>query len=71
MTILRHPLRLALCGLTALMLLGAALPAPAEQLMVYTALEDDEIPGYLDLFKAAHPGIEVKIVRDSTGILTA
>ena len=43
----------------------------AEELLVYTALEDDEIPIYLDLFKKAHPDIEVKIVRDSTGIVTA
>jgi iron(III) transport system substrate-binding protein len=45
--------------------------AGAEELLVYTALEDDEIPIYLDLFKKAHPDIEVKIVRDSTGIVTA
>lgn len=45
--------------------------AIAEDLLVYTALEDDEIPGYLELFKKAHPDIEVRIVRDSTGIVTA
>ena len=45
--------------------------AGAEELLVYTALEDDEIPIYLDLFKKAHPNIEIKIVRDSTGIVTA
>lgn len=43
----------------------------AEELLVYTALEDDEIPGYLALFKESHPDIDVKIVRDSTGIVTA
>ena len=56
--------------LTPLLLL-AALPAGAEELLVYTALEDDEIPGYMELFKKSHAGIEVKIVRDSTGIITA
>ena len=45
--------------------------AIAEELIVYTALEDDEYPGYLELFKKAHPDITVKIVRDSTGIVTA
>ena len=53
------------------MLLLTALPAWAEDLLVYTALEDDEIPGYLELFKKSHPDINVKIVRDSTGIITA
>jgi iron(III) transport system substrate-binding protein len=43
----------------------------AEDLVVYTALEDDEYPGYLELFKKAAPDINVKIVRDSTGIITA
>lgn len=43
----------------------------AEEIIVYTALEDDEIPKYLALFKQQHPDITVKIVRDSTGIVTA
>ena len=43
----------------------------AEELLVYTALEDDEIPIYLALFEKEHPDITVKIVRDSTGIVTA
>jgi iron(III) transport system substrate-binding protein len=43
----------------------------AEELIVYTALEDDEYPGYLELFQKAHPDVTVKIVRDSTGIVTA
>ena len=45
--------------------------AMAEDLLVYTALEDDEIPRYLELLKKSHPEINVKIVRDSTGIVTA
>jgi len=55
---------LALC-------LAVATPALAEEILVYTALEDDEIPGYLELFNKAHPDIKVNIVRDSTGIITA
>lgn len=43
----------------------------AGDLLVYTALEDDEIPNYLALLKKSHPEINVKIVRDSTGIVTA
>ncbi|WP_154651646.1 putative 2-aminoethylphosphonate ABC transporter substrate-binding protein [Sediminispirochaeta bajacaliforniensis] len=41
--------------------------------MVYTALEDDQIPVYLEAFYKEHPEMEgkVHIVRDSTGIMTA
>jgi len=46
-------------------------PAFAEEILVYTALEDDEIPRYLELFKKEYPNITVKIIRDSTGIVTA
>jgi iron(III) transport system substrate-binding protein len=38
---------------------------------VYTALEDDQIQEYLSSFEAQYPDIEVNIVRDSTGIITA
>ena len=40
-------------------------------LVVYTALEDDQIDGYLESFREEYPDIEVNIVRDSTGIVTA
>ena len=42
-----------------------------DSIVVYTALEDDQVTKYLDLFKAQYPNIEVQIVRDSTGIVTA
>lgn len=45
--------------------------AEAGDILVYTALEDDQMPRYLESFKKQHPEIEVKIVRDSTGIVTA
>ncbi|WP_025844547.1 TOBE domain-containing protein [Brevibacillus agri] len=38
---------------------------------VYTALEDDQIKTYLESFKAKYPDVQVNIVRDSTGIITA
>ena len=41
------------------------------RLTVYTALEDDQVPTYLDSFTAAHPEIELEMVRDSTGFVTA
>ncbi len=54
-----------------LLVLLSAGSAAGEELLVYTALEDDEIPRYMALFEKAHPDITVKIVRDSTGIITA
>ena len=60
-----------LFALSLVMVLGVGSYASAEELLVYTALEDDEIPGYLEIFKKAHPDVDVKIVRDSTGIITA
>ena len=48
-------------------------PAAAQktQLLVYTALETDQIKAYEDGFGKANPNIEIKWVRDSTGIITA
>ena len=57
----------ALC----LLIFAPARGIAAEKILVYTALEDDEIPKYLEVFKTQHPDITVKIVRDSTGIITA
>jgi iron(III) transport system substrate-binding protein len=61
---------------TSLLALGAAafaLGAAAQktQLLVYTALETDQIKAYEDGFHKAHPEIDVKWVRDSTGVITA
>src|SRR5450631_4550882 len=48
-------------------------PASAQktELLVYTALETDQIKAYEDAFKKAYPDIDLKWVRDSTGIITA
>jgi iron(III) transport system substrate-binding protein len=49
-----------------------ATPTPAQQsIVVYTALEDDQIKRYLEPFKAKYPNITVETYRDSTGIVTA
>ncbi len=42
-----------------------------EEITVYTAIEDNQLPAYLEAFKKEYPDIEVKIVRDSTGIIAA
>ena len=58
-------------GLTALMVFLGFSGVYAGDLLVYTALEDDEVAVYLPAFKKAHPDINVTIYRDSTGIVTA
>ena len=61
-------------AIAALLVWSVVVPmgmALAGDLLVYTALEDDEIPRYLALLEKSHPEINVKIVRDSTGIVTA
>lgn len=40
-------------------------------LLVYTALETDVMKPYKDAFEKANPGVEIRWVRDSTGIITA
>ena len=41
------------------------------QLTVYTALETDQLKAYEAGFNKANPNIEIKWVRDSTGVITA
>ena len=51
----------------------AAAPVAAQktELNVYTALETDQIKAYEEAFKKANPNIDLKWVRDSTGVITA
>ncbi len=56
--------------LLALLLTGCSKKEKAS-ILVYTALEDDQIPPYLESFKEQYPDIEVNVVRESTGIITA
>lgn len=63
------------CALLAMLCLSliCSLPALAasKELIVYTALENEQIGKYLESFKSQNKDIDVKIVRDSTGIITA
>jgi iron(III) transport system substrate-binding protein len=45
--------------------------AQKTELLVYTALETDQIKAYETAFYAAVPDVTIKWVRDSTGIITA
>lgn len=62
--------RVLLCGLAALGLFSGAARA-ADTLLVYTALETDQLKAYKDAFEKSNPGITIKWVRDSTGVITA
>src|SRR5215813_5095492 len=55
-------------ALTAALVAGAA---NAQELTVYTALEADQIKAYQAAFEKANPGIKIRWVRDSTGVVTA
>ena len=56
-------------GFAALALLIT--PANAQELTVYTALEADQVKAYQASFEKSNPGIKIRWVRDSTGIVTA
>ena len=45
--------------------------AQKTQLTVYTALETDQLKAYEAGFNKVNPDIEIKWVRDSTGVITA
>ena len=45
--------------------------AQKTQLLVYTALETDQLKAYQEAFNRVEPNIEIKWVRDSTGVITA
>ena len=51
----------------------AAAPAWAQktELLVYTALETDQLKAYTESFQKTNPNIDLKFVRDSTGVITA
>jgi iron(III) transport system substrate-binding protein len=55
----------------ALVTVSAAALAQKTQLTVYTALETDQLKAYEAGFSRVHPNIEIKWVRDSTGVITA
>ena len=56
----------AACGV-ALSMSAAA----ATTLTVYTALEPDQLKAYKEAFEKANPDVQIRWVRESTGIITA
>jgi len=45
--------------------------AQKTELLVYTALETDQLKAYTESFQKTNPSIDLKFVRDSTGVITA
>jgi iron(III) transport system substrate-binding protein len=66
----RTATRIAFAAITLALGAGSAF-AQKTQLLVYTALETDQIKAYQDGFNKVYPDIELKWVRDSTGVITA
>jgi iron(III) transport system substrate-binding protein len=67
-------LRVTVLGALAVALVVLLLPEAAgakTTLTVYTAIEADDLKEYAARFNEDHPDIEVKWIRDSTGIVTA
>ncbi|QPF74632.1 putative 2-aminoethylphosphonate ABC transporter substrate-binding protein [Roseateles sp. DAIF2] len=60
-----------MAGLLGTACATAALAADKVQLTVYTALETDQLKAYQTAFNQVQPDIEIKWVRDSTGVITA
>ena len=66
----RGGLRVALTAAAGLALVAGQAQAKTE-LTVYTAVEAEDLKRYAEAFNEDHPDIEIKWVRDSTGIVTA
>ena len=58
-------------GMLVALLLVFSSAGNAVDLTVYTAIEADDLKNYADTFNKDHPDINIKWVRDSTGIVTA
>jgi iron(III) transport system substrate-binding protein len=56
---------------SALALAASGAWAQKTELLVYTALETDQLKAYTESFVKQNPTIELKFVRDSTGVITA
>lgn len=55
---------------TALLVISGVLHAKTT-LTVYSSMENEQLAEYKKSFENNHPDIELKFIRDSTGIITA
>ena len=70
---MNHQLRrmLGFCATVAFAFSATSVQAQKTELLVYTALETDQLKAYAESFNKTNPNIELKFVRDSTGVITA
>jgi len=70
---MNRPFRRLLGAATAaaFALASASTFAQKTELLVYTALETDQLKAYTESFQKTNPNIDLKFVRDSTGVITA
>ena len=62
---------LQLLALSALALSASLALAQRTPILVYTALETDQLKAYKDTFETTVKDVEIRWVRDSTGVITA
>jgi iron(III) transport system substrate-binding protein len=62
---------LGIAAATAAALASGIAVAQKTELLVYTALETDQLKAYTESFQKTNPNIDLKFVRDSTGVITA
>jgi iron(III) transport system substrate-binding protein len=62
---------LGFCAAATTALAAGGAWAQKTELLVYTALETDQLKAYTESFQKTNPNIDLKFVRDSTGVVTA
>ncbi|MDQ3026530.1 MAG: putative 2-aminoethylphosphonate ABC transporter substrate-binding protein [Pseudomonadota bacterium] len=68
---MKAPLRHIAVLLAATFAIAPSAYAQKTELLVYTALETDQLKAYTESFQKTNPNIDLKFVRDSTGVITA
>jgi iron(III) transport system substrate-binding protein len=68
---MNRPTRRLLGVAIAAALASTSALAQKTELLVYTALETDQLKAYTESFQKTNPNIDLKFVRDSTGVITA
>jgi iron(III) transport system substrate-binding protein len=68
---MRTPAIAPLLACAAALAFAGTAAAQKTTLLVYTALETDQLKAYQEGFNKAYPDVELKWVRDSTGVITA
>ena len=68
---MKAPLRHIAVLLAVTFAIAPSAYAQKTELLVYTALETDQLKAYTESFQKTNPNIDLKFVRDSTGVITA